>query len=192
MAKKKPVKKKPAAKKKAAKKKVGKKKAAKKKANVLTKEIAEKYAGGNLESFTTIEDEAAEILSKHNEGWLYLAGLTELSDAAAESLSKTKLELVLTGLTTISDAAAESLSRHKGGELSLGPEPNSGPGKGGRQGITELSDAAAEGYININLGYLIVNPWTPHGASSSAARILEAAGHGEWPADEGFYYEDVR
>ncbi|MDA7647245.1 hypothetical protein N8661_00210 [Akkermansiaceae bacterium] len=42
---------------------------------------------------------------------LNLDGLTELSDAAAESLSKHKGTLSLAGLTELSDAAAESLSR---------------------------------------------------------------------------------
>ena len=60
--------------------------------NVLTKEIAEQFLTDedsvDLDyEFTTIEDAAAESLSKH-EGSLFLRGLTELSDAAAESLSK--------------------------------------------------------------------------------------------------------
>ena len=41
-------------------------------------------------------------------------GLTSLSDAAAESLSKHEGALDLSGLTSLSDAAAESLARHKG------------------------------------------------------------------------------
>ena len=59
-----------------------------------------------------------------------LSGITELSDAAAESLSKLKGELGLSGITELSDAAAESLSKHKG-ELGL-------------SGITELSRVAAK------------------------------------------------
>ena len=59
---------------------------------VLTKEIAEQfledeYAVG-LNQFTSIEDAAAERLSKFEGENLYLNGLTELSDAAAVSLSK--------------------------------------------------------------------------------------------------------
>ena len=49
---------------------------------VLTKEMAERFLAGpsdvDLEVFTTIEDAAAEILSKH-EGYLRLDGLTTLS-----------------------------------------------------------------------------------------------------------------
>jgi len=37
-----------------------------------------------------------------------------LSDAAAESLSKHKGDLVLRGVTSLSDVAAKSLSNHKG------------------------------------------------------------------------------
>ena len=72
----------------------------------------------DLDTFTSIDDAAAESLSKHK-GDLSLGGLTTLSDAAAESLSKHKGELSLYGPTTLSDAAAESLSKHKG-HLSLG------------------------------------------------------------------------
>ena len=52
---------------------------------------------------------------------LNLPYLTELSDVAAESLSKHKGELCLNGLTELSDAAAESLSKHQfGGHLKKG------------------------------------------------------------------------
>jgi hypothetical protein len=80
-------------------------------------------------SGTEITDEAAEALSK-SEGCLKLNGLTELSDAAAESLSKYKGELGLSGLTELSDAAAESLSKCKG-DLHL-------------NGLSELINEAAE------------------------------------------------
>ena len=83
----------------------------------------------NLYGLTTLSDAAAESLSKH-EGELDLRGLRELSDAAAESLSKYQGKLWLGGLTELSDAAAESLSKHQG-DLDL-------------DGLTELSDAAAE------------------------------------------------
>ena len=64
-------------------------------------------------------------------GILDLDGLTELSDAAVESLSKYEgEELDLDGLTSLSDAAAEILSKHKG-NLVL-------------NGLTELTDVAAE------------------------------------------------
>ncbi len=54
---------------------------------VLTKEIAAKFIKGdrlNLTRFTTIENDAAKMLSKHK-GALKLNGLTELGDAAATS-----------------------------------------------------------------------------------------------------------
>ncbi len=57
--------------------------------NVLTKEIAEQFLADkhsvDLEEFTAIEDEAAEILSKHDDR-LNLTGLTSLSDEAARAL----------------------------------------------------------------------------------------------------------
>ncbi len=53
---------------------------------VLTKEIAEQfladYYSVDLREFTAIEDAAAESLSTYWGWWLYLIGLTELSDAA--------------------------------------------------------------------------------------------------------------
>ena len=58
-------------------------------------------------------------------------GQLELSDAAAENLSKLEGPLCLDSLTGLSDTAAEFLSRHKGKSLSLGK-------------LTELSDVAAE------------------------------------------------
>ena len=85
----------------------------------------------SFEGLTELSDAAAESLSKHKGGHLGLNGLTELSDAATESLSNHKGDGIwLWGLTELSDAAAESLSKHKG-ELDL-------------SGITEISDAAAE------------------------------------------------
>ena len=67
----------------------------------------------DLDTFTSIEDAAAESLSKHK-GEIWLNGLTTISDAAAESLSKHMGNLYLGGLTTLSAAAAESLSKHRG------------------------------------------------------------------------------
>ena len=86
---------------------------------VLTKEIAEQFLADfladedsvDLSEFTAIEDDAAEILTKAEElGALYLDGLTSVSDAAAESLSKFQGSLLhLNGLTSLTDNAAESL-----------------------------------------------------------------------------------
>ena len=128
----------------------------KKKKNLLTKEIAEQFLADknsvNLRQLTTIEDEAAESLSKYGEGMqfedagLYLEGLTELSDAAAESLSKHRGEgLFLKGLAELSDVAAESLSKYQGGGLRLG--------------LTELSDAAAKSLSKFT-GWLELNGLT--------------------------------
>ena len=101
---------------------------------VLTKEIAEQFLADDdsvdLREFTTIEDAAAESLSKYeggpDDGDLWLNGLTELSDAAAESLRKNRGEfLFLYGLTSLSDAAAESLSKHAELGLNLDNLPES-------------------------------------------------------------------
>jgi hypothetical protein len=107
---------------------------------VLTKELAEQFLADEdsveISKFTAIEDDAAESLSKCDYLYLYLDGLTELSDAAAEILSGAYrnhgkwYHLSLNGLTELSDAAAESLGKNVG-ELGL-------------NGLTELSDAAAE------------------------------------------------
>ena len=81
---------------------------------ILTKEIAEQFLENvnsvELSEFTAIEDEAAEILSKH-EGTLWLSGLTSLSDAAAESLSKYRGNLYLS-LGKIPESAAAILRQH--------------------------------------------------------------------------------
>ncbi|MDB4511281.1 hypothetical protein N9081_05025 [Akkermansiaceae bacterium] len=101
----------------------------------LTKELTEQWAN-------SIDDVAAAILAnldqQHFFPLLDLSGLNELSDAAAESLSKHKGDLVLSGLTEVSDAAVESLSKHEG-ELYLG--------------LRKLSDAAAES-LSKHKGYL--------------------------------------
>jgi hypothetical protein len=99
---------------------------------MLTKEIVEQFLADedsvDLGEFTAIQPEAAERLSKRE--YLDLRGLTSLSDATAEILSKHKGEIYLSGLTSLSDDAAESLSKHKG-EIDL-------------SGLTALSDAAAK------------------------------------------------
>ena len=64
-------------------------------------------------------------------GGLCLDGLTELSDAAADHLSKHKGDIIfLDGLTSLSDTAAESLAAY-GGSLYL-------------NGLTDLSPTAAK------------------------------------------------
>ena len=89
---------------------------------VLTKEIAEQFLADedsvDLSEFTTIEEAAAESLSKHESWHLSLDGLTKLSDAAAESLSKFEgSQLSLEGVTELSDNAARSLCKFEGDEL---------------------------------------------------------------------------
>ena len=55
--------------------------------NVLTKEIAEQFLADedsvDLSEFTELDDDAAESLGKRTGDYLYLDGLTSLSDAAA-------------------------------------------------------------------------------------------------------------
>jgi len=99
----------------------------------LTLEIAQKFlqdGTGDLDTFTSIDDAAAQALAKH-EGNLSLDGLTSLSDAALQALAQHKGSLYLNGLTSLSDAALQALAQHKGGTLSL-------------NGLTSLSDAALQ------------------------------------------------
>ncbi len=96
--------------------------------HAITEKIREYFAGvyggsshGDFTRiFSVIEDEAAKLLATpdFHDDEINLSGLTGLSDAAAESLSKHEGELDLGGLTTLSDAAAEILSKHEG-ELRL-------------------------------------------------------------------------
>ncbi|MDB4785601.1 hypothetical protein OAG31_03250 [Akkermansiaceae bacterium] len=94
-------------------------------------ELLSRYEGAlDLSGLTSLSDAAAESLSKHKGRILELSGLTSLTDAAAESLSRGEGDLNLSGLTSLTDAAAESLSRYEG-TLNL-------------RGLTSLTDAAAE------------------------------------------------
>jgi uncharacterized protein YxjI len=101
----------------------------------------------NFNDLTELSDTAAESLSRYEGDFLWLDGLTELSDAAAESLSKIKGELSLDGLIRLSDTAghialAEKLSKTYGPELNL-------------NGLTELSDPAAKYLSQIQSGIWI-------------------------------------
>ena len=82
-----------------------------------------------LNGLKELSDSAAEILSKHK-GDLYLNGLEELSDDVAATLSSHNNELRLSGITELSDTAAKNISKHVGA-LRL-------------NGLKELSDNAAE------------------------------------------------
>ena len=83
---------------------------------LLTREIAERFLEDehavDLPGCTAIETAAAEILSKYRGDLdLDLDGLTSLSDAAAKSFREYNSGLSLNGLTELSCAAAQSLSR---------------------------------------------------------------------------------
>jgi hypothetical protein len=156
---------------------------------VLTREIVEQFLADdswNFAGFKAIEDEAAEELAKYDKGlyiyhlrelsdaaadslskhegdFLWLDSLPSLSDAAAESFSKYKGGLRLAGLTELSDAAAESLSKHEGGELRL-------------HGLTELSVAVAKS-LSTHMGGLGLGGLTE--LSDEVAEILSAH-MGDW------------
>ena len=87
---------------------------------------------------TELSDAGAKLFVMSGDTLFSLEGLTTLSDAAAESLSKHEGEIDLCGLTNLSDAAAESLSKHEG-QPTRGWTMDLGLG-----GLTELSAAAAE------------------------------------------------
>ena len=116
--------------------------------SVLTVEIAEAWLRNRtleLSEFTSIEDEAAEILVSEP-GWpfpgLDLSGLTAISDATAGSLSKNVGDLYLDGVTSISDTGAKHLSNHMLEALEiLGVERGSMTLS--LKGLSTLSDDAA-------------------------------------------------
>ena len=89
---------------------------------IITENIAERFLKDNdsvdLQPFTSIDDAAAESLSKYK-GVLWLDGLTELSDAAFETLSKHDGGLGLNGLTELSNAAIKSFLKKIPGDLSF-------------------------------------------------------------------------
>ncbi|MDB4327567.1 hypothetical protein N8343_07755 [Akkermansiaceae bacterium] len=68
--------------------------------------------GCDLSRATSITDEAAEALSISSRTHLELSGLKDISDAAAQSLAKSKGSIDLNGLTTLSVAAAQALAEH--------------------------------------------------------------------------------
>ncbi|MDB4671331.1 hypothetical protein OAF34_04270 [Pirellulaceae bacterium] len=70
-----------------------------------------------LRGVSSVTDAAAQSLSKHRGGLLGLDGLASLSDIAAESLSRHKGSLLLEEVTSLSDAAVDSFQKHKRGEL---------------------------------------------------------------------------
>ena len=104
---------------------------------ILTKEIAEKLMAKNelsldeeLEEFISIQDDAAESLSKYPGFAIYFKSLQSLTVQSAESLSKFKHclgfsefdgfgEEVISGIQSISPDVAKALSSHRGGVLYL-------------------------------------------------------------------------
>ena len=146
---------------------------------VLTVGIARKLPKGEfllrLTEYTQIEDQAAAILSKLN-CELYLDGLTEISDAAAESLANHQgLVLGLNGLTELSDSQAESLARHKWFTLPAGL-PVTGDLKGSMiflGGLTTLSDEGAKSLAKKQGRIVVDHAKLP----PSASKILKDAGH---------------
>ena len=105
---------------------------------VLTKEIAEQFLADaksvELSLFTTIEDAAAEILTKEKT-CLGLDGLTKISPIAAKYLANSEAgEFGLNGLTTLEEGVAAALSNYKG-NLYL-------------EGLIEISDKDAESLSN--------------------------------------------
>ena len=128
------------------------------KEGIITKRIAEEfiedYYSVSLSDFTLIEDEAAGILSKSKEN-LNLTGLNELSDKAAQSLSKHRGgQLRLDSLDDMSDGLINILTKHKGGDLQLNGLKQISvekakilslhKGELGLSGLKLLSDSAAE------------------------------------------------
>ena len=91
---------------------------------VITKEVALEDTNSSfisLSEYGRIDDDAAAVFGGRDfdEVTLDLAGLTELSDIAAEHLSKHKGDLYLDELKELSDSAAKSLASQHEGLLSL-------------------------------------------------------------------------
>ena len=85
----------------------------------ISEEFVEDYYSVSLSDFTLIEDEAAGVLSKSKEN-LNLTGLNELSDKAAQSLSKHRGgQLRLDILDDMSDGLINILTKIKVGIFNL-------------------------------------------------------------------------
>lgn len=68
----------------------------------------------------SLSDIAAESLRKHAGPHIYLEGLPDLSDAAAEHVGWHEGSLYLNGLTELSDPAEEHLGIHQSIHIHLG------------------------------------------------------------------------
>ncbi|MDA7524936.1 hypothetical protein N8667_05070 [Verrucomicrobia bacterium] len=84
---------------------------------ILTKEIVEKVLRQDEEAcfdeFTSIEDDAVEILSKHDD-LIWLNALEIISAEAFDSLSSHQGGIQLMGLKEITDELAKSMAKYKG------------------------------------------------------------------------------
>ncbi len=113
----------------------------------LTRQVAERFVADptamELSKFSSLDDDAAEVLSKYGGDELGLEGLVSITEAAIDLLSKYEGVLNLEGLASLSDSQAESLAKCKGRGVRL-------------NGLTAISDKQAEilsrhpGFLNLN------------------------------------------
>ena len=82
----------------------------------LTREIAEGWEShSSLKEYTSINDDAAEVLAKYDEADLQLPGLTSLSPGVIQALSTKKGGVLdLGGLTSLPAGFAEAFSKFNG------------------------------------------------------------------------------
>ena len=78
--------------------------------SLLPRKNPRKYLAAD--KFTEIEDDAALVLAAHL-GSMSLNGLTHLSEASAEALSKFGYSLFLNGLKSLSETSARCLAKHQ-------------------------------------------------------------------------------
>jgi hypothetical protein len=89
---------------------------------ILTLEIANKLlseSSYNYDEFDEIDMDAEKVLTEHK---IHFSFLASLSEAEANALSQKEGYLFLNGLTTLSDGAAEEFSDHQG-RLSFPKKP---------------------------------------------------------------------
>jgi hypothetical protein len=128
----------------------------------------EKHQGKQIytASFSTIEDAAAAELTKHDKP-VFLNGLVEISEPAAQSLAQIQSNLAL-GLVDLSPPVAAELAKHKGflsfnrlSDVSDSVAEKLGQHQGGLflSGLTELTETASEGLAK-STGVLALNGLT--------------------------------
>ncbi|MDB4670744.1 hypothetical protein OAF34_01295 [Pirellulaceae bacterium] len=140
----------------------------------LTLEIVQLFLRGekhqgkqiNTASYSTIEDAAAAELTKHDKP-VFLNGLVEISEPAAQSLAQIQSNLAL-GLVDLSPPVAAELAKHKGflsfnrlSDVSDSVAEKLGQHQGGLflSGLTELTETASEGLAK-STGVLALNGLT--------------------------------